>query len=106
MPDKNQTDSDNAQTENSTAVMPSATKPRHLPLYKVILHNDDGNSIQHVINSLVELTPLNREDAKSRADEADSSGCSLLLVIHRERAELYEEQLRSKSLVVTIEPAD
>ncbi len=106
MPDKNQTDGPNSQFEHATAVMTAQTKPRHLPLYKVLLHNDDGNSIQHVINSLVELTPLNRDDAKSRADEADSSGLSLLLVIHRERAELYEEQLRSKSLVVTIEPAD
>lgn len=106
MPDQHQTGGNHPTTENASAVMAAPTKPRHLPLYKVILHNDDGNSMQHVINSIVELTPLNREDAQSRADEANSSGCSLLLVIHRERAELYEEQFRSKSLIVTIEPAD
>lgn len=106
MPDKNQTGADKPQTENASAVMPAPTKPRHLPLFRVILHNDDENNIVHVINSIVELTPLNREDAKARADEANDTGCSLLLVIHRERAELYEEQFRSKSLTVTIEPVD
>ena len=106
MPDQNQTGAANPQTETASAVMPAPTKPRHLPLFRVILHNDDENSMHHVIDSIVELTPLNREDAQIRADEAHTSGCSLLLVIHRERAELYEEQFRSKSLIVTIEPAD
>ncbi|MCA9255251.1 MAG: ATP-dependent Clp protease adaptor ClpS [Phycisphaerales bacterium] len=86
--------------------MNAPTQPRHLPLFKVILHNDDENSMHHVIDSIVELTPLNQEDAMSRANEAHYSGCSLLLVIHRERAELYEEQFRSKSLTVTIEPVE
>ena len=106
MPDQHQTGASNPHTETTTATMQAPTKPRLLPLYRVILHNDDDNSMFHVINSIVELTPLNREDAQSRADEAHSSGCALLLVIHRERAELYEEQFRSKSLTVTIEPAD
>lgn len=106
MPDKKQKGVEQPQTEHASAVMPAPTKPRHLPLFKVILHNDDQNNIVHVISSIVELTPLNREDAQARANEAHSTGCSLLLVIHRERAELYEEQFRSKSLTVTIEPAD
>lgn len=106
MPDQHQTGASNPHTKTTIATMQAPTKPRHLPLFRVILHNDDENSMHHVIDSIVELTPLNREDAQSRADEANSSGCALLLVIHRERAELYEEQFRSKSLTVTIEPAD
>ena len=32
------------------------------------------------------------------------SGCAVLLVCHKERAELYQEQFHSCSLTVTIEP--
>jgi len=53
---------------------------------------------------IVELTPLNRQDAMNRMLEAHESGIALLLVTHKERAELYQEQFKSKGLVVTIEP--
>jgi ATP-dependent Clp protease adapter protein ClpS len=36
--------------------------------------------------------------------EAHTTGVSLVLVTHKERAELYEEQFRSVLLTVTIEP--
>lgn len=94
------------QTENTTATMPEATKPRHLPMYKVILHNDDNNDFNHVIDTIVMLTPLKAQEAELRTQEAHESGCALLLVTHRERAELYAEQFQSRSLTVTIEPAD
>jgi ATP-dependent Clp protease adapter protein ClpS len=59
-----------------------------------------------VIGAVVELTPLNEQDAKLRTIEAHETGVSLLLVTHRERAELYMEQFASKGLIVTIEPAE
>jgi ATP-dependent Clp protease adapter protein ClpS len=37
--------------------------------------------------------------------EAHETGVALLLVTHKERAELYCEQFRSKSLKVTMEEA-
>ena len=36
----------------------------------------------------------------------ESLGVALLLVTHKERAELYADQFQSKGLTVTIEPAE
>ncbi len=104
--DQQNADFDNAQTQGNTATLPASTKPRHLPMYRVLLHNDDQNDFEHVIETLLELTPLTLEESIERCEEAHKTGCALVIVIHRERAELYEEQLRSKSLTVTIEPEE
>ena len=85
---------------------PKLPGPRHLPPYKVLLHNDDKNTFEHVILTLIELTPLDFDEATQITFEADESGVALVLVTHKERAELYQEQFKSKSLVVTIEPAE
>ncbi len=90
----------------STTARPSKNKPKLLPPYKVILHNDDENSMDHVAATILELTPLKKEEAILRMIEAHETGCALLLVTHKERAELYAEQFHSKSLTVTIEPAE
>ena len=81
-------------------------KTRLLPPYRVILHNDDVNTFEHVIRSIVRLTPLNPQEAVKCTLEAHETGTSLLLVTHRERAELYVEQFASVSLTVTCEPDD
>ena len=94
------------QTDGATATMTQKPKPRHLPAFRVILHNDDHNSVDHVIATIVMLTPLKPPEAVERVEEAESSGCSLVLVVHKERAELYAEQFQSRGLTVTIEPAD
>jgi len=88
------------------AKKPAPTKrtPKLLPPYKVLLHNDDINTFEHVIVSILKLTRLNAEEAVLRALEAHETGVALLLVTHRERAELYREQFASVSLTVTIEP--
>ena len=79
---------------------------RSRPPWKVLLHNDDKNTHLFVVSSIVELTPLNEQEAKQRMMEADKTGVALLLTTHKERAELYQEQFQSKGLVVTIEPAE
>jgi ATP-dependent Clp protease adaptor protein ClpS len=80
--------------------------PQQLPPWKVLLHNDDLNSRDYVVDTIVELTTLNEQDATLRMDEADKTGVALLLTTHKERAELYRDQFRSKKLIVTIEPAE
>lgn len=85
---------------------PTRTPPAHLPPYRVLLHNDDVNAVDHVIASLLELTPLNLQRDAEVTLEADTTGVALVLVTHQERAELYQEQLQSKLLTVTIEPAE
>ena len=84
---------------------PKKNPPGMLPPWKVLLHNDDKNDVRYVIETIVELTPLNKQDAEERTVEANDSGVSLLLTTHKERAELYQEQFQSKGLTTTIEPA-
>ena len=85
---------------------PQKQPPKMLPQWKVLLHNDDVNTHQHVVKSIVELTHLSEQDATVRTEEADKTGVALILITHKERAELYQEQFTSKGLVVTIEPAE
>jgi ATP-dependent Clp protease adapter protein ClpS len=85
---------------------PVKKPPQPLPPWKVLLHNDDKNNMPDVIEAIVELTPLNKQDAELRTKEAHETGVALLLTTHKERAELYKEQFQSKGLTVTIEPAE
>src|SRR3954451_12948302 len=85
---------------------PQKTPPKMLPPWKVLLHNDDVNTHLHVVKTIVELTHLNEQAAKTRTEEADKTGVALLLVTHQERAELYKDQFTSKGLTVTIEPTE
>jgi ATP-dependent Clp protease adaptor protein ClpS len=107
MADKD-TDKPQEQTAVKEAVKPSPVRkpPQPLPQYKVLLHNDDVNVIDYVIGTIVELTPLSEKEAKQRTIEANDSGVALLLITHKERAELYQEQFTSKQLTVTIEPTE
>ncbi|MCK4343257.1 MAG: ATP-dependent Clp protease adaptor ClpS [Phycisphaerae bacterium] len=77
---------------------------RLLPPYRVILHNDDVNTFEHVIRAILRLTPLSGREAVQRTLEAHETGASLLLTTHQERAELYVDQFASLSLTVTCEP--
>lgn len=79
-------------------------KVRQLPPYRVLLHNDDVNSFEHVILTILRLTELTEREAVERTIEAHETGCALLLVTHKERAELYVEQFASASLTATCEP--
>ena len=90
---------------SETATLPvTKEKTRRLPPFKVILHNDDVNSMDHVVVSIVRLTPLKLEQAVRKTLEAHETGHAVLLVTTKERAELYVEQFASLSLTVTCEP--
>ncbi len=72
----------------------------------MLLHNDDKNDVVFVVETVVELTPLDENEATVRTIEAHKTGVALLLVTHKERAELYADQFQTKGLTVTIEPAE
>ena len=95
-----------AKPKGARKAAPKRKPPKHLPVWKVLLHNDDKNDMGFVVTSIVELTPLNEQEAVLRMKEADETGVALLLTTHKERAELYQEQFQSKGLTVTIEPAE
>jgi ATP-dependent Clp protease adaptor protein ClpS len=91
----------------TTITMPeleAEQRVRQLPPFKVILHNDDVNTVDHVIVTIVKITPLKLQEAVEKTLEAHESGSAVLLVTHRERAELYVEQFASRKLTCTCEP--
>ena len=77
---------------------------RHMPPFKVLLHNDDVNTFEHVIITILKLTPLEEPEAIARTIEAHETGHAVLLITNRERDELYVEQFASCSLTATCEP--
>ena len=77
-----------------------------LPNYKVLLHNDDHNSMDHVIRSLIRSVPkLSRGQAMRIMIEAHLTGVALVIVCPLEHAELYRDRLQSCGLTATIERA-
>ena len=91
-------------TQTKPRRSPRKRKPKPLPPWKVILHNDDVNDHESVVTVIRKLTPLDEDEATQRMMEADRTGAALLLVTHRERAELYVEQFASCKLTCTSEP--
>lgn len=80
--------------------------PAPLPPWKVLLHNDNENKMGYIVETIVLLTPLNEQNATVKMHKAHDDGCALLLSTHRERAELYRDQFRSRLITVTIEPSE
>ena len=77
-----------------------------LPPYTVILHNDDHNSMDYVVDALVKsVTSLSMEEAVSIMLEAHNAGRAIVIACPLEQAEYYRDRIRSFSLGVTIERA-
>jgi ATP-dependent Clp protease adaptor protein ClpS len=82
------------------------SRPRALEPYKVVLHNDDHNSMDHVVRSLVRSVPgLGVTKAVRIMLEAHNTGRAIVTVCPLELAELYRDRLESCGLTSTIEPA-
>ena len=103
MSDSTQHDSGGTAAVLEPDVAPPQRK--QMPGWAVLLHNDDVNEFVFVARSVVEFARLAVEDAMERTIEAHESGVALLLVTHRERAELIQEQFQGRGLTVIIEPA-
>jgi ATP-dependent Clp protease adaptor protein ClpS len=93
------------QANAPAAVEPVKKKdqPELPPPCRVLLHNDDVNVFEDVVRIVQRLTPLSEREALQRTVEAHTKGVALLLTTHKERAELYVEQLTSAGLTVTME---
>jgi ATP-dependent Clp protease adaptor protein ClpS len=78
---------------------------RQLPHYRVLLHNDEYNSMDHVVIALLRtVPPLSLEQAVSVMLEAHTSGVAQVIICPRETAEFYREGLEGYGLTSTIEP--
>ncbi len=85
---------------------PGAVVERHtayIPLYKVLLHNDDVNSMEHVVRALMQVFKFEEHRCEQIMLEAHKSGVALCTVEPLEQAELHRDRLQSFSLVATIE---
>ncbi|MFP4520888.1 MAG: ATP-dependent Clp protease adaptor ClpS [Fibrobacterota bacterium] len=74
------------------------------PLYRVLLHNDDSNSFEYVINVLIRVFRWDSETAVVVTMEAHNRGTACCAVLGREVAELKRDLIRSAGLSSTIEP--
>jgi len=72
--------------------------------YKVLLHNDDRNEIDHVIVSVVKSVPqLSKQEAQNITMEAHSAGVAIVIACPLEHAEMYVDRLKSFGLVSSLE---
>ncbi len=85
----------------------SCTKPapviEALPRWKVILHNDDVNVAEFVATKVQEITRLSEQDALEKVLAAHEHGTALLLITHKEKAELIVEQFEGHKITATME---
>lgn len=75
----------------------------HMPLYRVLLHNDDVTTMEHVVQSLMHVFKFEQQFCEQIMLEAHHKGVALCTVEPLEQAELHRDQLISFSLVATIE---
>lgn len=84
---------------------------RDVPLYKVILHNDDDTPMDFVVGILRTVFKKATADAGRIMMEAHEHGFALVEVVPYEQAELHVEQTRNLArargypLSLSIEPA-
>lgn len=84
----------------------SNTKRRHDPGYRVLLHNDNYNTMEYVVQVLMETVSLSEPQAVSVMMETHQNGIGLVTTCALEHAEFYCESLKSRGLTSTIEPAE
>lgn len=79
---------------------------RLLPPYRVLLHNDDHNTMDHVVRAIVESVPtISVDRAVEIMYEAHNSGVAEVIRCPLEPAELYRDRLKTFGLKATIEKA-
>lgn len=79
-------------------------KPKSLPLYRVLLHNDEVNATAHVVAVLRQVFGFTAYMAEEVTLKAHTTGLALCAVEPIEHAEFHCEQMISAGLTSTIEP--
>jgi ATP-dependent Clp protease adaptor protein ClpS len=75
------------------------------PRYKVLLHNDDFNTMEYVVQTLMKtVSGMTQPQAVNIMMEAHTSGVGLVITCALEPAEFYSETLNNHGLSSTIEP--
>jgi ATP-dependent Clp protease adaptor protein ClpS len=99
-----------AETATPTVVRPDLDEDvkarlKAIPPYKVVVLDCQCHSFDDVERALCRVIPaMTRPKAHQHAWEIHTTGASVVARAHKERAELYQEQLARRGLRVTIEP--
>lgn len=84
-----------------------STARKYAPRYRVLLHNDEFNSMEYVVQVLLSTVPnLTQPQAIDIMMEAHNQGLALVIICAQEHAEFYCETLKNHGLTSTIEPED
>ncbi|MEB3338067.1 MAG: ATP-dependent Clp protease adapter ClpS [Leptolyngbyaceae bacterium] len=82
-----------------------STARKIAPRYRVLLHNDDFNSMEYVVQALMHtVASLTQPQAVNIMMEAHTNGMALVITCAQEHAEFYCETLQGHGLSSTIEP--
>lgn len=84
----------------STSTLPtieiqSVSKTRQLPMWNVILLNDDDHTFEYVVEMLHRLFGHPVEMGFMMAKEVDLTGRTIVFTTHRERAELERDRIQA-----------
>lgn len=85
----------------------TSTIRKPAPRYRVLLHNDDFNSMEYVVETLIKtIAGLTPPQAVNIMMEAHTNGMALVITCALEPAEFYCETLKNHGLTSTIEPEE
>lgn len=83
----------------------TSTVRKLAPRYRVLLHNDDFNSMEYVVQTLMKtVAGMTQPQAVNIMMEAHTNGIALVITCALEHAEFYSETLNNHGLTSTIEP--
>lgn len=75
------------------------------PRYRVLLHNDEFNSMEYVVQTLMKtVAGMTQPQAVNIMMEAHTNGMALVITCALEPAEFYCETLKNHGLSSSIEP--
>jgi ATP-dependent Clp protease adaptor protein ClpS len=75
------------------------------PRYRVLLHNDEFNTMEYVVQTLMTVVAgITQPQAVDIMMEAHTNGIALVITCAMEHAEFYCETLKNQGLTSTIEP--
>ena len=83
----------------------TSTVRKHDPGYRVLLHNDDFNTMEYVVQVLMKtVAGMSEPQAVNIMMETHNNGIGLVITCALEHAEFYCETLKGHGLISTIEP--
>lgn len=81
-------------------------KRKMAPPFRVMLHNDNFNRRDYVVQVLMKVIPgMTLDNAYNIMQEADSNGLSVVIICSQADAEEHCTKLRGNGLISSIEPA-